>query len=48
MESKISVWKLGDPEYFAFHPTRPLVAVGTEYGVHVFDGTTGDQVARLR
>ena len=48
VESKLRVRKLSAPVHFAFHPTRRLIAAGTEYGIHVFDMQTGEQVARLK
>lgn len=47
-ESKVVARKVGGPVYIAFHPSRRLAAVGTRYGIQVFDTETGEQVARIR
>jgi WD40 repeat protein len=47
-ESKVPIQRLSKPIYLAFHPKERLLAVGTEYGIHVFNTESGVQVARLK
>ena len=47
-ESKVPVRKLSGPVYFTFHPSRRLLAAGSEYGIQIFDTATGVQVARIK
>jgi WD40 repeat protein len=47
-ESKVPIQRLAKPIYLAFHPKERLLAVGTEYGIHVFNTESGVQVARLK
>ncbi|MDI1243445.1 MAG: WD40 repeat domain-containing protein [bacterium] len=48
LESKVRIRKLTDGVCFAYHPTLPWIAVGTEYGTQIVNITTGEQIARLR
>jgi WD40 repeat protein len=47
-ESKVRVNRLSEKIYFAFHPTERWIAVGTEYGIQVFNTELGAQIARMR
>lgn len=48
IDPSTSVRRLNEPVRFGVHPTKPLVALGTEFGVQVFDLRDGKQIARLR